>query len=65
MHIFILESKDGEGYPAIIQGVYASKELACAEMRGEMVDYERISDTEEWFETDERTYYITREELDV
>ena len=64
MKVFILEGKSGEWDPALMQGIYSSKELACAAMQGEMVDYERISDTEEMYETDEAIYYITDATLD-
>ena len=64
MKVFILEGKYREGDLALMQGVYSSKELACAAMQGEMVDYERISDTEEMYETDEAIYYITDATLD-
>ena len=64
MKVFILEGKYREGDITLMQGIYSSKELACAAMQGEMVDYERISDTEEMYETDEGIYYITDATLD-
>ena len=64
MKVFILEGKSGEWEPALLHGIFSSTVLACAAMQGEMVDYERISDTEEMYETDEAIYYITDATLD-
>ena len=65
MQVFILEGKCRESDPAVMQGVYSSKELACAAMQGEMIDYERISDIEEFYETDENIYYLTDVTVDT
>ena len=63
MKIYILEHKAKHMDITLPAGVFATKQLASEAMQGEMVDYERMSDTEEYFETDEGDYFITEEEV--
>ena len=64
MKVFVLETGQ-EPSEQYILGVYSSKELACSAMEGEMEDYERISDGEEFYETTEAFYTISEQEVDL
>ena len=61
MKVYILEHQ-GEDDPSFIRvGVYASRELVGQGILGEIEDYERVSDTEEWCETEEGKWFVTEE----
>lgn len=55
MKVFTLEHMDFDG----LQGVFHDRESALNLITGEEEDYERMSDTEEYFETSYGQWVVT------
>ena len=51
------------GLETRVDGVYATKAAAMDSIPGFIEDYERMSDTEEVFDTTEGTWFVTEMEL--
>ena len=63
MIVYILEYKLAEGDVFTVHAVYSTAVKAYAAITGDDIDYERASDTEEWFHTSEGFWFLTIEEV--
>ena len=63
MRVYILEYRRNMNSDYYRRGTYATAELAYYAITGDDVDYERISDTEEMFETSDGYWFLTVEEV--
>ena len=63
MQVYILEFRHNNSCDYYRRGVYSDYHLATTAITGDDVDYERISDTEEMFETTDGNWFISSEDV--